>query len=86
MDMLGEKFVEGSKGELENILSQYLGQNENPLTSILTNLDEFMNQVARSPLIDTKLLENIYTTVTDEMVWRTDKVIRTIDDLKNKQY
>ena len=57
MEMLGERFTEGTKSELETIFEEYSKNNENPFATIQNNLEELMNLIETTPFIDTHKLE-----------------------------
>ena len=56
------------------------------MPKILANLDEFMSAVERTPFIDTSLLKHVYTTATDEQLWRTREVTLTLTELNQRRH
>ena len=45
-----------------------------------------MTTISSTPFIDTHLLEDIYTKITDDRLWKLDEVILTLPELKVKKY
>lgn len=50
---------------------------------LLNNLEDLMTTLASSPFLNTQALAEIYTTVTDDRVWKLDTVITTLDQLNH---
>jgi len=42
---------------------------------MFNNLDEVMSHLSQAPIINTEHLVNLYTTITDDRLWKCDKII-----------
>lgn len=57
------------------MLSEYKTKNESPFEKLFTNLDETMSFLSQTPVIDIHRLATLYSTVTDERLWRCRELV-----------
>jgi hypothetical protein len=55
------------------------------MPKILVNLEDLMTTLGSSPFFNTQILADIYTTVTDDRVWKLDRIISSLDQLSHQK-
>lgn len=52
----------------------------------MANLEEVISSLEAAPFINTQHLEQLYTSVTDNRIWKQVDIIQTLSTLKKDRY